>query len=165
MDEWRAELDGLVSRGRELYGDDRVREVLAGAVEGISSEEAGPLRPVVAVLGVSPCESGWVGVLIRPTGQTSLHIGSRLGALVEQVREQESVGAVALPVSSAEDADPWLRSRPTVEVVEVPLADEQRRSARDSGITVPSMYPGMGFVEDDLLTACAVGVEAALRFS
>lgn len=75
------------------------------------------------------------------------------------------------------DVDEWLRSKPTVAVIEVhpelsfarmagqPIAarkkdpegiDARRRTLEDAGLVPPAWYRGSGFGEDDLLDACAV---------
>ena len=75
------------------------------------------------------------------------------------------------------DVDEWLRSKPTVAVIEVhpelsfarmagqPIAarkkdpegiDARRRTLERAGVVPPAWYRGSGFGEDDLLDACAV---------
>lgn len=83
------------------------------------------------------------------------------------------------------EVDAWVRSRPSLLVIEVhpelsfarmngePVlakkktsegASGRRRLLAGVGVTVPPMYSGMGFEEDDLLDACAAAWSAA-RFA
>ena len=170
MREWRLELDDLIARGREMYGDDEVRDALTDVLEGLGSDSMGQLRPPVAVLGVRSCAAGWVGVLVRPSGHTTLHLGATLAVLVEQVREQESLGAVGLADATGQsEAIEWLQTRPTVDVVEVSGSEgdaaARRAALASKGVTVPPFYAGMGFAEEDLLAACEAASEAAHLWS
>jgi hypothetical protein len=137
--------------------------------EGLSGESTSPLAPPVAVFGLSRCDVGWLGVLVRPSRQTSLHLGSTLQGLVEQVREQESLGAVGLADAEHPDAVAWLSTRPTLQVVETAATAGTRAQRREllaaAGAIIPMMYGGMGFGEDELLAACEAAVEAARLWS
>jgi predicted RNase H-like nuclease len=251
VDQWRVELAELVRRGRAGLGDDAVREGLADALELIGEAAPTPLRPPVVVLGVDGCKGGWVGVLVRPNGRTTLHTSTSIASLVEHIRQQEALGVVAIDMpiglpdrngreaeklvrrelpgktssvfstaprtayeaASYEDAcrasaaasdagtkmsrqawaltpkirevDVWVRSRPTVEVIEVhpelsfarmnggPVtagkksalgASERRALLATVGITVPHVYEEQGFADDDLLDACAAAW-SAIRFA
>lgn len=161
---WRAELEELVARGRASVGHDEVRAALSDALENLVDRPV-RLTPSVPVLGLSSCDAGWLGVLLRPDGLTSLHLGSSIVGVVEQVREHESLGAVGLAGTGGEDAAAWLATRPTVQVVEVAELDGTPEVRRDrlmtAGLAIPPMFAGLGFAESDLLAACEAAVAAA----
>ncbi|HET7761366.1 MAG TPA: DUF429 domain-containing protein [Phycicoccus sp.] len=99
----------------------------------------------------------------------------------------QGVGAQAFALrDKVLEVDAWVRSRPTVEVLEVhpevsfaemsgaPLADSKRteagRAARlaalaAAGIPRPSVLEGRGYAASDVLDACAVAWTAARRVS
>lgn len=162
MDDWRTRLEDLINDARARIGDDAVRTALEDALERLAapSPDVAPLAPAVAVLGVVACAGGWLGVLLRPSGQTTLHLGSAIVSLVEQVREQETLGAVGIsvPVDRSAEVQAWRQSHPSVGIVDV---GAERSGV---GVTVPAMYSGMGFDESDLLEACGVAGVIARRF-
>lgn len=167
MDQWRSELDEVVRAGCESYGTEAVLGVLGeiAAELAAGSPAVAVLMPSVAVLGLSACDAGWVGVLVRPSGQTSLHVGGSLVGLVEQVRDQETLGGVGVQSGGrAAEVAAWLLTRPTVGVVEVEDADARAEALVAAGLAVPTMYSGMGFTEGELLVACAAVVEVARPF-
>lgn len=172
VDECRSRLVEVVDSCRDTYGATAVRKILEEVLATLGEDPTSvqPLKPLVAVLGLSDCATGWVGVLIRPSGQTTLHVGSALAALVEQVREQEQLALISLCVASRRDeAKAWLLSRPTVEVMEAiapaGTPSEQRQALAAAGLTTPVMYSGMGFVVAELLVSCFAALEAARRCS
>ncbi|MGN6722604.1 MAG: hypothetical protein ACTHJM_08335 [Marmoricola sp.] len=167
MEKWRADLEGLVASVRAAQGD----EVVRGALEELLGDlESAPLQPVplappIAVMGVAACEAGWVGVVVRPDARTTLHVGATLPGLVEQVREQETLGVVGLADGAQPDAVAWVSTRPTVPVVDVAAgggpAEERRVALGAAGLTIPAMYSRMGFTDVELLAACEAVVGAA----
>ncbi|HWU33549.1 MAG TPA: hypothetical protein VN108_11790, partial [Marmoricola sp.] len=168
VDEWRSELAELLARGRSAYGDAEVREFLKDALEGLARVQPSvqPLAPLIAVLGVSACDAGWVGVLVRPSGRTTLHVGSSLIGLIEQVRDQETLGAVGLWAGARTDeAAVWLNARLTVEAVEVVDPDAASEALESAGLTLPAMYSGMGFELEELRIAGAAVIAASRLFS
>jgi len=162
---WRDQLEAAVARGR-ADGDAALRAALEDALARLStSDEVVALTPTVAVLGLERCAAGWVGVAIRPTGRTTLHVGADLLGLIEQVQDQEELGAVGLrPGESAQ-----LHLGPTVVVLEVArdpaFVADPRSWLAAAGMTVPAMYSGLGFEEGDLLDACLSACVAAQRCS
>lgn len=165
VDDWRADLRDLVTRARSSHSDADIREVFEGALAD-GPGLAPTLAPSVAVLGVAACASGWVGVLVRPSGQTTLHVGSSLVGLVEQVRDQETLGAVRVaPGSRQREVVAWLRTRPTVGVALIDRPQADFPSFAQTGLVLPPMYSGMGFDEEDLRLAGAAVIEAAQAFS
>lgn len=168
VDEWRSELAELLARGRSTYGEAELREVLEEVLEELAQapQSAPPLTPPISVLGISACDAGWVGVLVRPTGQTTLHVGSSLVGLTEQVRDQETLGAVGICAASRQhEADAWLRARPTVEVLNVLDPDTDSQTIEAAGLTLPPMYTGMGFAQEELRIAGAAVIAASRLFS
>lgn len=170
VDSWRADLDELVARARSADRDGELRQALEEVLADLESQTAiVELAPPVALLGLAPCAAGWVGVLIRPTGRTSLHVGGSLAGVVEQVREQEQLGGVALVHAEREDAVDWIRTRPTIEVLAASAEDGTTAARRDrivgAGLTVPPMFAGMGFAEAELLAACEAVIKAAHHWS
>lgn len=252
--DWREELENVVRMGRATAGDATVRQALETVLAGLVADPdpASPLTPPIAVLGVDGCRGGWVGVLMKPDGRTTLHVGKTIVGIVEHIREQDELGVVAIdiPIGLPDDSireadrlaraelagkascvfatapreaylaadyeaaraasiaasqtgaslsaqswalgpkilevDAWVRSRPSVVVIEVhpelsfariqgePVlakkktsegASTRRRLLASAGITVPAMYPGMGYEEDDLLDACAAVWTAARHAS
>lgn len=167
MHDWQTELEELVERGRTSDGTEAVLEVLREMIARLVADApaSSPLMPSVAVLGLGACDAGWVGVLVRPSGRTSLHVGASLVGLVEQVRDQETLGVVGLrPGGRAAEVAAWLRTQPTVEVVEVEGVDARPEALAAAGLVVPAMYSGMGFTEGELLSACAAAVQGARPF-
>ena len=240
--DWQEQLADSIRRAVGAVGVDEVRDAVDALLLDETPGGSTPLTPPVAVLGVDGCKAGWVGVLVRPEGPTSLHVASKVVAMVEQIRGEIELGVVAidipigLPDSSVRAADrlvraelggkassvfvtaprqaylaadyaaartvsvavsdsgtslsaqawglapkilevdEWVRSRPSVAVIEAhpelsfarlngePVyvkkktaegAAVRRGLLHRAGLTVPSLYPGMGVAEDDLLDACA----------
>lgn len=167
VSDWRRELDDLIARGRRLIGDAAVEVALAEHLESPDDAAAeAPLAPSVAVLGISACASGWVGVLVRPTSQTTLHVGSALVSVVEQVRDQTDLGIIGLHAGSRRaEVDAFLAAHPTVVVVEVAASDANSEALCTQGLTLPAMYSGMGFDGTDLAQAGAAVLHAVQTFS
>lgn len=162
------ELDEVVARGRELHGVTDVREALEEVLANLVDEPttAQPLTPVIPVLGVSACDDGWVGVLVRPSGHTTLHVGCSLVRMIEQVRDQETLGAVGVVAGSRRvEVTEWLHTRPTVAVFEVVDPDTRSERLVAAGLTLPAMYGGMGFAEEQLRAAGAAVLEGVRTFS
>jgi len=244
--EWRARLEVLVGEALNADSADVVRAALQDEIDRLPGPPAS-LAPAAPVLGVDGCRAGWVGVVLRPHGPPTVHVGASVAAMVEQIREGGDLAVVAIDIpiglpdhgaraadtltrralpgkassvfptatraaylaaSYAEarernvaatggtslsaqawalgprilEVDAWVRSGPTVAVIEVhpelcfariagrPVstdkhraegADERRRLLEGVGITAPHWYRGAGFGEDDLLDACAAAWTAA----
>ena len=94
LDDLTAALEAAVGRHGHATVAEHVRDVLAGLVTDATSV----LEVERPVLGVDGCPGGWVGVLLHPDRPPSVHHASRIGPLVEQVRESTAVAVVAIDI-------------------------------------------------------------------
>jgi hypothetical protein len=149
-DDWRADLADAVASGLRAEGLDVVRSALAAEAEALRVHPDAPVEslcPDVALLGVSPCDSGHLGVLLQPDGRLSLHVARSRTLLLDQVRETVEPKVVTdVPDSSGTTA-------------------ERREALRLAGLTVPGWFSGSGFTESELLDACAALVAGVRRRS
>ncbi|WP_457208148.1 DUF429 domain-containing protein [Nocardioides sp. P5_C9_2] len=95
----------------------RVADALSDEREArfVTDPDAAPvreaLRPERPVLGVDACRAGWVGVLLAPDGQATVHVAASVTELWGRVREGAEPAVVAidipigLPDSGARRAD------------------------------------------------------------
>ncbi|MCW2854523.1 MAG: hydrolase [Marmoricola sp.] len=147
-DDWRAELADAVARGLEIEGLDVVRSALAAEAEALRvhpDAPVEPLRPDVPLLGVSPCEAGYLGVLLQTDGRLSVHVARSRSLLINQVGETVQPHVVTeAPGGSG-------------------TTGEDRESLRRSGLTVPGWYSGAGFAESELIDACTALVLGVRR--
>ena len=135
-DDWRADLAEAVTRGLEIEGLDVVRSALAAEDEALRVHPDAPVEPLcpdVPLLGVSPCEAGYVGVLLQTDGRLSVHVARSRSLLLDLVGETVQPHVVTdAPGGSA----------------------GSRETLRRAGLTVPGWYSGSGFSESELLDAC-----------
>lgn len=96
------------------------------------------LTPDHPVLGVAPCEAGWVGVVLDTDLRASVYVAGTMAELVELVGETIQ-GAQLSEVRHDLPVD----------------AEARRRALVSHGIVAPPWFRGAGFTEDDLLEACA----------
>ncbi len=101
MDTWAEQLRLLVSRGLDEQPAAALADLLdaeADRVRALGDDRVEPLCPEAPVLGVDACRGGWVGVLLAPSGRSTVHVGATIGALVEQAREVADVAVVAIDI-------------------------------------------------------------------
>ena len=170
-------------------------ERLGDALRADGDDRPRPFPPVevtVPVLGVDACTAGWVGAILEPgAARPRIAVASTIADLVETVRQSLDLQAVAVVISgSLPDAllevDAWVRSRPTVTVIEArpelsfagmagaPITagkkTDEGRAARlaalsAAGLASPSVLTGTGYAADDVLDACAAAWTAARRMN
>lgn len=110
--EWRHALETLIDQGLREHQPARVAAALGAEVARVG---ALPSRPVVPgppspvtrspdfevtspVLGVDACQSGWVGVCLRPGEKPVVLVGRSIAALVELARTSGPVSLVAIDI-------------------------------------------------------------------
>jgi predicted RNase H-like nuclease len=98
---WRADLARAVQHGLDSEGHDAVAAALHGQAAALAAHPDAPVEPFAPeapVLGVDACRAGWVGVLLGPTGRATVHVGSTIRALVDQVQENAEIAVVAIDI-------------------------------------------------------------------
>lgn len=125
---------------------------------GEEASDPSPLPVPVPVLGVAPCATGWVGVLVESTAPRPRVVVARsMDDLVETVREQVTPAVVTGPgdaMSALGERQRDLRCVASQGSTFGSLAE-----LRAAGMAAPSVLRGDGYEADDVLAACAAVAE------
>lgn len=163
---WREALANAVASGLAEDGFLAVSGALSDQYAGLAEHPDAPIDPLtpqVAVLAVTGCETGRLGVLLGTDARLSVHLGRTTSAIIDQVQESTEIGLLVF----AGEADTDVRGGFATEVVApydgpADLA-ERREFLRLAGLTTPAWFSGSGFTEAELLDACGAVVVAVGR--
>jgi predicted RNase H-like nuclease len=98
--DWSAALRTLLAAAVEEHGHAAVAAETARVLDALAggASAAVPVEVPCPVLGVDACAGGWVGVLLRPGGAVSVHLGATIATLVGQVRDTVDLRVMALDI-------------------------------------------------------------------